>query len=162
MQQYRELRDEIDKFVGSINARYRTMDWQPVHYFYRGFPVEELTALYAKAHICLVTPMRDGMNLVCKEFVASRRNNDGVLILSEMAGASRELVDALIVNPNNIEAIANAIIEAVNMPEHEQSRRMKMMKEIVMKFNVSHWVKMFMNRLNEVKADAAVDVRKTN
>ncbi|RYF85301.1 MAG: trehalose-phosphatase, partial [Chitinophagaceae bacterium] len=152
VQQYRELRDEIDKFVGGINSRYRTMDWQPVHYFYRGFPVEELTALYAKAHICLVTPMRDGMNLVCKEFVASRRNNDGVLILSEMAGASRELVDALIVNPNNIEAIANAIIEAVNMPEHEQSRRMKMMKEIVMKFNVSHWVKMFMSRLHEVKA----------
>lgn len=152
VQQYRELRDEIDKFVGGINSRYRTMDWQPVHYFYRGFPVEELTALYAKAHICLVTPMRDGMNLVCKEFVASRRNNDGVLILSEMAGASRELVDALIVNPNNIEAIASAIIEALNMPEHEQSRRMKMMKEIVMKFNVSHWVKMFMSRLHEVKA----------
>ena len=103
--QYRELRDEIDKFVGSINARYRTMEWQPVHYFYRAFPVEELTALYAKAHICLVTPMRDGMNLVCKEFVASRNNDDGVLILSEMAGASKELVDALIVNPNNIEAM---------------------------------------------------------
>lgn len=149
--QYRELRDEIDKFVGSINARYRTMKWQPVHYFYRAFPMEELTALYAKAHICLVTPMRDGMNLVCKEFVASRKNNDGVLILSEMAGASKELVDALIVNPNNIEAMCNAIIEALNMPGYEQSRRMKMMKDIVMKFNISHWVKMFMNRLTEVK-----------
>lgn len=149
--QYKELRDEIDKFVGSVNARHRTMDWQPVHYFYRGFPIEELTALYAKAQICLVTPMRDGMNLVCKEFVASRRNNDGVLILSEMAGASKELFDALIVNPNNIEAMSNAIIEALNMPEAEQARRMKAMKEIVMKFNVSHWVKMFMNRLTEVK-----------
>ncbi|MBL7699950.1 MAG: bifunctional alpha,alpha-trehalose-phosphate synthase (UDP-forming)/trehalose-phosphatase [Chitinophagaceae bacterium] len=149
--QYKELRDEIDKFVGSINARYRTMEWQPVNYFYRSFPMEELSALYAKAHTCLVTPMRDGMNLVCKEYVASRQNDDGVLILSEMAGASKELVDALIVNPNNIEAMSNAIIEALNMPEQEQSRRMKMMKDIVMKFNISHWVKLFMNRLTEVK-----------
>lgn len=151
VQQYRELRDEIDKFVGSINARYRTLEWQPVVYFYRSFSIEELSALYAKAHICLVTPMRDGMNLVCKEFVASRHNNDGVLILSEMAGASKELIDALIVNPNDITAIANAISEALKMPLHEQGRRMRMMKDIVMKFNISHWVKLFMNRLTEVK-----------
>jgi trehalose 6-phosphate synthase/phosphatase len=151
VQQYRELRDEIDKFVGSINARYRTIEWQPVVYFYRAFSVEELSALYAKADICLVTPMRDGMNLVCKEFVASRHSDDGVLILSEMAGASKELVDALIVNPNDIASMANAITEALNMPLQEQSRRMKMMKEIVMKFNISHWVKLFMSRLNEVK-----------
>jgi trehalose 6-phosphate synthase/phosphatase len=149
--QYRELRDEIDKVVGSINARYRTMEWQPVFYFYRAFPIDELTALYAIADICLVTPMRDGMNLVCKEYVASRKNNDGVLILSEMAGASKELVDALIVNPNDIGSISNAIIEALNMPLYEQTRRMKMMKDIVMKFNISHWVKLFMNRLTEVK-----------
>src|SRR5690349_12741316 len=131
VQQYRELRDDIDKFVGSINARYRTIEWQPVVYFYRSFSVEELSALYAKAHICLVTPMRDGMNLVCKEFVASRHTDDGVLILSEMAGASKELIDALIVNPNNIASMATAITEALNMPLQEQSRRMKMMKDIV-------------------------------
>lgn len=149
--QYRELRDEIDKFVGGINARYRTMDWQPVYYFYRSFPVEELSALYAKADICLVTPMRDGMNLVCKEYIASRQNNDGVLILSEMAGASKELVDSILVNPNNIVSIASAIKEALNMPVAEQERRMTMMKDIVMKFNTSHWVKLFMTRLSEVK-----------
>lgn len=149
--QYRELRDEIDKVVGSINARYRTMEWQPVFYFYRSFPVEELSALFAKADICLVTPMRDGMNLVCKEYVASRKNDDGVLILSEMAGASKELVDAIIVNPNNISAIAGAISEALEMPVNEQRRRMKMMKDIVVKFNIAHWVKLFMNRLSEVK-----------
>lgn len=149
--QYRELRDHIDKFVGSINARYRTMDWQPVYYFYRSLPIEELSALYAKADICLVTPMRDGMNLVCKEYIASRLNNDGVLILSEMAGASKELVDALIVNPNNIRSMSAAIVEALNMPAGEQRRRMTMMKEIVTKFNIGHWVKLFMNRLTEVK-----------
>ncbi|MEP7257410.1 MAG: trehalose-phosphatase, partial [Flavitalea sp.] len=140
-----------DKFVGSINARYRTMNWQPVVYFYRSFPVEELSALFAKAEICLVTPMRDGMNLVCKEYVASRHNDDGVLILSEMAGASKELADALIVNPNNIASITSAIEEALDMPLEEQKRRMKLMKEIVMKFNVTHWVKIFMSRLKEVK-----------
>jgi trehalose 6-phosphate synthase/phosphatase len=149
--QYRELRDEIDKFVGSINARYRTIEWQPVVYFYRSCSVEELSALYAKADICLVTPLRDGMNLVCKEFVASRHTDDGVLILSEMAGASKELVDALIVNPNDIASMASAIYEALNMPVEEQSRRMKMMKDIVMKFNIFHWVKLFMDKLNEVK-----------
>jgi trehalose 6-phosphate synthase/phosphatase len=151
VQQYSNLRDDIDKFVGSINARYRTMDWQPVFYFYRSFPVEELSALYAKADICLVTPMRDGMNLVCKEYVASRQNDDGVLILSEMAGASKELVDAIIVNPNDIRAISTAICEALDMPRGEERRRMKSMKDIVMKFNIAHWVRLFMNRLNEVK-----------
>ncbi len=151
VQQYKELRDEIDKVVGSINARYRTLDWQPVFYFYRSFPVEELSALYHKADICLVTPMRDGMNLVCKEYIASRVNNNGVLILSEMAGASKELVDAVIVNPNNIGSIAAAIKEALNMPLEEQERRMRMMKEIVSKFNIVHWVKLFMSKLAEVK-----------
>lgn len=149
--QYRELRDEIDKFVGNINARYRTMEWQPVFYFYRSFPIEELSALFASADICLVTPMRDGMNLVCKEYVASRNNEDGVLILSEMAGASKELVDAVIVNPNNIVSIANAITEAIKMSHEEQTRRMKMMRDVVIKFNIYHWVKLFMNKLSEVK-----------
>ncbi len=151
VQQYRELRDEIDKIVGGINARYRTLDWQPVYYFYRSFPVEELSALYAKADICLVTPMRDGMNLVCKEYIASRFNDDGILILSEMAGASKELVDAIQVNPNNINSIIAAIKEALSMPLPEQQRRMKMMKDIVAKFNINHWVKLFMTRLMEVK-----------
>lgn len=149
--QYRDLRDDIDKFVGSINARYRTIDWQPVYYFYRSFPVEELSALYSKADICLVTPMRDGMNLVCKEYIASRHEDDGVLILSEMAGSAKELVDAILVNPNNIGSITNAIFEALNMPSEEQTRRMKLMKEIVRKFNITHWVKLFMNRLKYVK-----------
>jgi trehalose 6-phosphate synthase/phosphatase len=149
--QYKELRDEIDKFVGNINARYRTITWQPVFYFYRSYPVETLSALYSLADVCLVTPMRDGMNLVCKEYIASRTNNTGVLILSEMAGASKELIDAIIVNPNNIGTIARSIKEALNMPLEEQQRRMKLMRQIVSKFNVEHWVKIFMARLNEVK-----------
>ena len=149
--QYQHLHDEIDKKVGSINAIYRTMDWTPVHYYYRSFPIETLSALYYSADVCLVTPMRDGMNLVSKEYVASRINNDGVLILSEMAGSSKELIDAVIVNPNNIGEICNAIIEALNMPLVEQQARMQQMRQLVAKFNVSHWVKIFMERLKEVK-----------
>ncbi|WP_143306841.1 bifunctional alpha,alpha-trehalose-phosphate synthase (UDP-forming)/trehalose-phosphatase [Chitinophaga vietnamensis] len=148
--QYKELRDEIDKQVGNINARFRTLSWHPVQYFYRSFPVEVLSALYNFADICLVTPMRDGMNLVSKEYVASRNNDDGVLILSEMAGASKELIDAIIVNPNNIGAMTHAITDALNMPLAEQQRRMRQMRQMVSKFNIHHWVKLFMTRLQEV------------
>lgn len=149
--QYIALRDEIDKLVGGINARFRTINWHPVHYFYRSFPIETLSALYNFADVCLVSPMRDGMNLVSKEYVASRTQNNGVLVLSEMAGASKELIDALIVNPNNIGAITRAIEEALIMPLPEQYRRMKQMRQVVAKFNINHWVKLFMDRLQEVK-----------
>jgi trehalose 6-phosphate synthase/phosphatase len=149
--QYKELRDQIDQLVGNINARFRTLNWAPVYYFYRSFPIEFLSALYNTADICLVTPMRDGMNLVSKEYVASRSNDDGVLILSEMAGASKELNDALIVNPNNIGEIMRAMVKAINMPEKEQKQRMKSMRAIVKKFNIHLWVKNFMDKLEEVK-----------
>ncbi len=150
--QYKQLREDIDQKVGHINARFRTLNWHPVQYFYRSFPVEMLSALYNFADICLVTPMRDGMNLVSKEYVASRINNDGVLILSEMAGASKELVDAIIVNPNNVGAMREAIVEAIKMPLEEQQRRMKLMRQLVAKFNINHWVELFMTRLKEVNA----------
>jgi trehalose 6-phosphate synthase/phosphatase len=149
---YKELKDQIDQLVGNINARFRTINWVPIHYFYRSFSVEFLSAIYSTADICLVTPMRDGMNLVSKEYVASRTNDDGVLILSEMAGASKELNDALIVNPNNMGDVMEAIIKAINMPLDEQVTRMKSMRAIVSKFNVYRWVKNFMDKLTEVKA----------
>jgi trehalose 6-phosphate synthase/phosphatase len=149
--QYARLRDEIDKRVGNINGLYRKMDWTPIHYYYRSFSIEMLSALYSSADICLVTPLRDGMNLVSKEYVASRNNADGVLILSEMAGASKELIDALIVNPNNTDDVCDAIITALNMPADEQQERMMQMQQLVSKFNILHWVKIFMERLKEVK-----------
>lgn len=148
---YKELRNEIDKLVGNINARYRTHTWTPINYFYRSYPVEMLSALYQFADVCLVTPMRDGMNLVCKEFVASRVEENGVLILSEMAGAAKELVDGIIVNPNNITEISYAMLTALDMPLSEQQRRMKQMRELVSRFNVHYWVQSFMDRLEEVK-----------
>ncbi len=149
--QYRELRDAIDKKVGNINSIYRTMEWSPILYFYRSFPIETLSALYYMADIALVTPMRDGMNLVAKEYVASRTHNKGVLVLSEMAGASKELIDALIVNPNNIGDITRSIERALNMPEEEQETRMRQMRGIVSRFSIFHWVKIYMDKLREVK-----------
>lgn len=149
--QYKELRDEIDKRVGNINSLYRTMDWAPILYFYRSFPIETLSALYYVSDVGLVTPMRDGMNLVSKEYVASKTQNSGVLILSEMAGASKELLEALIVNPNNIRDITQAIVKALNMTTQEQKTRMEQLRRVVSQFNVFHWVKVYMEKLFEVK-----------
>lgn len=149
--QYRKLKDEIDRLVGNINAKYRTYDWYPVAYFYHGYPMEEITALYHAADICLVTPMRDGMNLVSKEYVASKNDCSGVLILSEMAGASSELTDALTINPNDIHDIRDAVVRALEMPESEIKKRMESLRSIVFKFSIHHWAKLFMNRLQEIK-----------
>jgi len=149
--QYKLLKDEIDRLVGNINARFRTFEWYPIAYFYHGYPIEIISALYNVADVCLVTPMRDGMNLVSKEYVASRNDNNGVLILSEMAGASKELNDALLVNPNNISEIRKALITALNMPATEMQDRMRAMRAVVFKFNIKHWVKIFMARLTDIK-----------
>lgn len=149
--QYRWLKDEIDKKVSSINSRFSSFGWTPIYYFYRSFPMDMLSALYKTADIAMITPMRDGMNLVSKEFIASKIDQKGVLILSEMAGASKELLHALIVNPNDIEAMVDALLQAIEMPEEEQTYRIRAMQEIVAKYNVYHWVNLFIETLEEVK-----------
>ena len=149
--QYADLKVEVDELVGRINAQYRTISWSPVHYFYRSFPLAELAALYAMADVGLVTPLRDGMNLVAKEYVASRLDQRGVLILSERAGAARELSDALIINPTDTRALAEAMHEALVMPDEEQQRRMSAMQALVKRYNVFAWTKLFMNQLAYTK-----------
>lgn len=149
--EYLRLKNEIDRLVGNINAHYRSFDWNPIAYFYKGFPIETLSALYNIADVCLISSLRDGMNLVSKEYVASRNDNKGVLILSEMAGASKELIDAIIVNPTNIAEVKEAIEIALKMPEEEIKERMIAMRLMVFKFNIHHWVKVFMKRLDEIK-----------
>ncbi len=148
---YMELKEEIDTLVGRINSKYSTLNWVPIHYFYRSFPFNELSAFYAMSDIALVTPLRDGMNLVCKEFVASKTNKKGVLILSEMAGASKELVDAILVNPNDMHAVKESIITALNMPEEEQVSRISSMQASLKKYDIFQWVNVFMGRLAHVK-----------
>jgi trehalose 6-phosphate synthase/phosphatase len=151
VQSYKVLKEEIDLLVGRINSEYSTLNWKPVHYFYRSFPFEELSAFYSMSDIALVTPLRDGMNLVCKEFVASKTNQTGVLILSEMAGASKELQDAVLVNPNDRQGVIDAIYNSLSMKPEEQKARMVSMQESLKKYDVFQWVKVFMDRLDHVK-----------
>ncbi|MFT4857900.1 MAG: trehalose 6-phosphate synthase/phosphatase [Planctomycetota bacterium] len=151
VQSYKELKQEIDLLVGRINSEYSTLTWVPVHYFYRSFPFEELSAFYSMSDIALVTPLRDGMNLVCKEFVASKTDQTGVLILSEMAGASKELQDAVLVNPNDQQSVIDAIYNSLSMKPAEQKARMVSMQESLKKYDVFQWVKVFMDRLGHVK-----------
>lgn len=148
--EYQRLKEEIDRLVGNINAKFGTFDWYPIAYFYHSYPATEIAALYATADICLVTPLRDGMNLVAKEYVSCKNDLSGVLVLSEMAGASHELLDALIVNPNNIHDIATAMLTALDMSEAEKTRRMEALRSVVFKFNVYHWADLFLDRLHEI------------
>jgi len=149
--QYASLKEEIDNLVGRINAQYRTISWNPILYFYRSLPLEELTALYRLAEVALVTPMRDGMNLVAKEFVASKLDQRGVLILSERAGAARELSDAILINPTDINQLVEAMHDALVMPEEEQTARMTAMQALVKRYNVFSWTRLFMNQLTYTK-----------
>lgn len=155
VKEYRELKEEIDTLVGRINSNFSSFNWVPIHYFYRSFPIEELSAFYRVADIALVTPLRDGMNLVCKEYIASKGNRKGVLILSEMAGASKELQEAILVNPNNIQEIARAIETAISMDEGEQLQHLSRMQEQLRNNDVFSWVRSFMSGLNGIKSEPA-------
>lgn len=148
---YAELKNEIDKMVGAINGTFSTIDWTPVYYFYRSFDFEELTALYHISDIALVTPLRDGMNLVAKEYLATKKDKPGVLILSEMAGASNELSEAIIVNPTDIKEIENAILQALEMPADEQLRSLSSMQDIISIQTVGQWAKDFVQELKQVR-----------
>lgn len=147
---YKKLKTEIDELVGQINARHRTMSWSPVMYFYRSFPFNTLPALYKIADVALITPLRDGMNLVCKEYVASRSDQTGVLILSEMAGAAKELHEASIINPYDLSQTAEAIKVALNMPVEEQKRKMREMQKSLQKYDVKNWIQLYLGKLKEV------------
>jgi trehalose 6-phosphate synthase/phosphatase len=147
---YKELKEAIDEMVGRINSVFSTLEWRPIYYFYRSFPLDHLSALYHMADIALITPMRDGMNLVAKEYVASKGDKKGVLILSEMAGASKELSDAITVNPNDTDAIVTALEEAIAMPDDLQLQLMKSMQNIVRLYDIHNWVELFLNRLDYI------------
>lgn len=150
VQRYRELKEEIDELSGRINSRFSTIEWRPIHYFYRAFPLDQLSALYHMADIALITPMRDGMNLVAKEYVASKTDQKGVLILSEMAGASKELSDAIIINPNDADEMVQALERAIVMPEDEQRNHMQRMQHMVKLYDIHNWVELFIDRLNYI------------
>lgn len=150
-EKYDELKRQVDELVGRINGNYGTINWMPVWYLNREFTLDELNDLYALADIALILPIRDGMNLVAKRFVASRADGTGVLILSEMAGAAKELHESLIANPNNLDEVANALITALEMPEDEQIRRNQVMQNRLQRYSVDRWAREFVKGLENVK-----------
>ena len=147
VEQYKNLKSEIEELVGSINGEFGSINWAPVVYFYRSLAFESLIELYSSADVALLTPLRDGMNLVAKEFVATKHNKKGVLILSEMAGASKELGEGIIVNPNNLEDVSNAIYTALTMPEQEQRLALASMQKRIKRYDVHKWASEFMTSL---------------
>src|SRR6185295_18786618 len=142
--EYSRLKREIDETVGRINGRFSEPDWSPMRYLARTMPPEALVPLYRKADIALVTPLRDGMNLVAKEYVAAQLEDNGVLIISEMAGAAEELQEALIVNPFDIDAVADALDRALSMPSDERRARMSALRDRIRTRDVHAWVRGFL------------------
>jgi len=148
---YAELKTKIDQLIGEINGKYSKLGWNPIFYFYRSFSFDELIAMYDVAEIALVTPLRDGMNLVAKEYLATKCNRPGVLILSEMAGAAIELQDAIIINPNDTDQIENAILQAMNMPAKEKKERLEKMQKRISRQDVKKWSNDFVKELLSIK-----------
>lgn len=144
---YELLRRDLDEIVGRINGAYGTATSVPIHYLYRSINPTELVALYRAADVMLVTPLRDGMNLVAKEFVASRVDEDGVLVLSEFAGAAAEMVEALRVNPYDLDGIALIVKEALTMPVDERRARMHALRRRVRDYDVHRWANSFVDEL---------------
>lgn len=142
--EYRQLKREIDETVGRINGRFSEGAWSPIRYFVRSLRPEDLVPLYRQADVALVTPLRDGMNLVAKEYVAAQLENDGVLILSHLAGAAEELQEALVVNPLDTDAVAEALHRALSMPEDERRSRMSALRDRVRAYDVHAWVNRFL------------------
>ncbi len=158
VESYARLRKELDEIAGRINAAHGTFGSLPVHYLVRSVDDRALAALYAAADVMLVTPVRDGMNLVAKEYVAMRSNADGVLILSEFAGAAAEMTEALIVNPFDIDQLAQYMKRALTMPRSEVQRRMKRLRQRVIGYDAFAWAEDFIAGLKEM-ATSSVPAR---
>lgn len=159
--QYQDLKIEIDTLVGRIDGAYRTFGWTPIQYFFRSFSFVDLCALYQAADIAMITPLRDGMNLVAKEFIASKEvSKEGVLILSEMAGAADELTDALIINPQDIDDMVTTLYKAMEMPKEEQQDRLEKMQTSIKKYNVKRWAENFILEMEKMEANK--ENRRTN
>jgi trehalose 6-phosphate synthase/phosphatase len=150
VEQYVLLKRQVDELVGRINGRYGSLDWMPVWYLYRPLPFKTLAALYQLADVALVTPLRDGMNLIAKEFIASKVDGKGVLVLSEMAGASNVLGESQTVNPNNRDAVVEALKNALSMPEKEQIERNRAMQKRLRRYDLKKWAGDFMDGLSRI------------
>ena len=152
---YSRLREEVEAIVARINRRWATLDWKPIDYRFESISTTALAALYRAADVMLVTPLRDGMNLVAKEFVATRVDGDGVLVLSEGAGAAAELKKALLVKPTNERVLADACLGALNMLRGERRVRMQRLRQIVASHDVFEWANRNLDALASLEPPAA-------
>ena len=150
--QYRQLRDDVEQAVGRLNGEHSTLHHQPVHYFHHSYPRDEMAAYYLAADVMLVTALRDGMNLVAKEYVACRTEDDGVLVLSEFTGAAEQLTQAVTVNPYDITGLKASILQAVRMPPQERRRRMRAMRRRLHTEDVARWSADFLGTLRGIAA----------
>ncbi len=147
IEQYRNLNDQLESMVAALNSKWRTDCWEPIRYFKRHLPQTELMALHRLSDFCVVSSLHDGMNLVAKEFVSSRFDGDGVLILSNFTGAARELETALLVNPFSPDQMADAIFQATVMPAAERQARMRRLRTVVAENNIYSWAARIMTTL---------------
>jgi len=147
---YAKLKGIINEQVSTINGKYSTFNWAPIRYLYHTLSFGQLSAMYYEADIMMVNSLRDGMNLVAKEYVATKRDNKGVLILSELAGASAELTEALLVNPNDLEQVEERLMESLEMSEEEQKNRIYEMQKVLSKQTVNKWAADFVRELEDV------------
>jgi len=145
--EYKKLKKQTDELVGRVNGKFATVNWTPIWYYYRAMDFHDLIDLYMLSDIAMISPLRDGMNLVAKEYVSTRINNDGVLILSEMAGASKELYEALLVNPYDLDSMADTLNKALNMSLKEQAKRNLSMQKRLKTYNVKFWAQEFIDAL---------------
>jgi trehalose 6-phosphate synthase len=155
IKRYRDLQAEVERTVEEVNRSLGTRTWRPIVYLERHHDRRDLWPLYRHADFCMVTSLHDGMNLVAKEFVSVRDDGEGVLILSRYTGAARELRDALLVNPYDLAATAEAIRTAVEMPADERRRRMTRMHQTVREQNIYRWAGLLLGELAGIRADAA-------
>jgi len=147
IEEYQQLVQEVESRVGQLNGKYATLLASPIHFVHGSIPFVDLCALYALADTALVTPLIDGMNLVAKEFIACQRDNAGLLILSEFAGAAEELFNALLVNPYDSAAVADTLTDALAMPMEERRQRILPMREHVLRYDAKHWARSFIDDL---------------
>jgi trehalose 6-phosphate synthase len=153
VEHYTRMRNDIEQTVGRINGAYSRVGHPVLHYLHQSLPREELVAFFAAADVMLVTPLRDGMNLVAKEYVASRHDEGGVLVLSEFAGAAIELKDAVLVNPHDTDGVKDALHTALTMDPAEAKRRMRAMRRQVLTHDVDRWARSFLDALGLPSAD---------
>jgi trehalose 6-phosphate synthase len=153
VEQYRRLRDDIDRLVGRLNGDLGRIGRPAISYLHSSYPREEMAALFRAADVCVVSPLADGMNLVAKEYVACRYDGDGALVLSEFAGAAGELRQAYLMNPYDINGMKDAIMTAVHAPASDRSKRMKAMRRTVAEHDVNDWAAGYLAALAEVRPE---------